>query len=408
MPTTTTRIFSRVLSLFLLAALVFIGLRLHGSESYGRAASWALISGGVFGFLLQRSRFCFYCGIRELIEDRDARPVLGLLAALAVGTLGYAVVLGAWVPFPEAGHLPPRAHLGPSGWHLLVGGVAFGAGMAFSGSCLSAHLYRLGEGSVLSPIALVGAAAGFVLGFNSWEFFYLRTVTEAPVIWLPKNLGYAGAISLQLLLLAVIAFFVWRRHRPAPDDSVATPAAPLPASRSLLSDLRRIGRAVFVNRWPHWVGGVGVGILGAVAYLRATPLGVTAEIGRLSRKFGSQLGLTPDTLPGLDALAGCATADRGGAAFTPNALFVIGLVIAALASGLAAGQFTPERQSWQRVVLALVGGVLLGFGSMISLGCTVGTLLSGVQVFAVSGWIFAAALVVGVYGGLKIRRALGQ
>ena len=156
------------------------------------------------------------------------------------------------------------------------------------------------------------------------------------------------------------------------------------------------------------MGGVGVGILGAVAYLRATPLGVTSELGRLSRKLGAHLGLTPATLPGLDSLGGCATADRGGDTLTPNALFVIGLVVAALASGLAAGQFSPERQSWQRVLLALIGGVLLGIGAMISLGCSIGTLLSGVHVFAVSGWIFGVALIGGVYGGLKLRRVLGQ
>lgn len=408
--TALRRPLASALAVLLVAGLLYAGLRLHASESYGRAASWALLSGAVFGFLLQRSRFCFYCGIREFIEERDARPVLGLLAALAAGTLGYVVVFGAWVPFPEAGHLPPRIHLGPSGWHLLVGGFAFGAGMAFSGSCLSAHLYRLGEGSLLAPLALAGAAGGFILGFNTWEFFYLRAVTEAPLLWIPKNLGYAGALALQLALLAALAFWVFRRHLPHPsgrltsDRASEAPATPRPAA----SDLGRIARAVFVDRWPHWVGGLGVGILGAIAYLRATPLGVTAELGRLSRKLGTHLGIVPDTLPGLDALAGCATADRGGDTLTPNALFVTGLVVAALASGLAAGQFAPERPSWQRVVLALTGGVLLGFGAMISLGCTIGTLLSGVQAFAVSGWIFAIALVGGVYAGLKFRRALGQ
>ncbi|MET0263456.1 MAG: YeeE/YedE family protein [Rariglobus sp.] len=397
MATSTIRFINRPLALVLLTGLLVAGFHLHGSETYGRAASWALFSGAVFGFLLQRSRFCFYCGIREFIEERDARPVLGLLAALAAGTIGYFIVLGAWVPFPEAGHFPPRAHLGPAGWHLLAGGFTFGAGMAFSGSCLSAHFYRLGEGSLLSPLAIVGAAGGFILGFNAWEFFYLRAVTEAPVVWLPKNLGYAGSLALQLGAIAVIAFFVWRRGDVFPRTGPAAPRS-----------LGTIARAVFVTRWPHWIGGLGVGLLGAVAYLRATPLGVTAELGRLSRKLGGHFGLVPDTLPGLDGLAGCATADRAGAAFTPNALFVLGLIVAALASGLLAGQFTPEKQSWQRVVLALVGGVLLGFGSMIALGCTVGTLLSGVQVFAVSGWIFAAAMVGGVFAGLKLRRAFGQ
>lgn len=385
-----------VVAVLLLVALVVAALQLHADPSYGRPGSWALVSGAVFGFVLQRSRFCFYCGLREFIEERDARPVLGLLAALAVGATGYAVLLGAWLPFPETGQFPPRAHVGPAGWHLLVGGLAFGVGMAFSGSCLSAHFYRLGEGSLLAPFALIGAAGGFILGFNAWEFFYLRALTEAPVLWLPTKLGYSGALSLQLLAVGALAFWAWRRSAIAP---------PRPATER---SLRGIARAVLVDRWPHWVGGVAVGLLGTAVYQRSTPLGVTSELGRLARKFGGQAGLVPTHFPGLDEFPGCGTAYMPQVLFTPNALFVLGLVVAALASGLAAGQFQPEKPTWPRVVLAVVGGVLLGFGSMISLGCSIGTLLSGVHAFAVSGWIFAAALVAGVWSGLRLRRALGQ
>ncbi|AHF93233.1 membrane protein [Opitutaceae bacterium TAV5] len=392
--------FRITLPLLLLAGLGSAAWWLHGSAAYGRAGSWALLSGAVFGVLLQRSRFCFYCGLREFIEERDARPVLGLLAALAAGTVGYLVIFGAWVPFPEAGHLPPRAHIGPAGWHLLVGGFAFGAGMALSGSCLSAHLYRLGEGSLLAPVALAGAAGGFILGFNSWEFFYLHAVTEAPVVWLPRTAGgYALAAVVQLAVIGLLAFLVWRRGRVDPLPSAARPPR----------TLATLAEAVFVRRWPHWIGGVGAGLLGAAVYLRATPLGVTAELGRLSRKLGTHWGVSPLSLPGLDGLAGCATGDpAGAAALTPNALFVVGLVAAAVAAGVGSGAFVPERPPWPRVVLALAGGVLLGFGSMISLGCTIGTLLSGVNALALSGWIFAAALFGGVWTGLKFRRRIGQ
>jgi uncharacterized membrane protein YedE/YeeE len=86
---------------------------------------------------------------------------------------------------------------------------------------------------------------------------------------------------------------------------------------------------------------------------------------------------------------------------------VIGLVVAALASGIAAGQFQPERPTAMRVGLALLGGVLLGFGAMISLGCSIGTLLSGIHALSLSGWLFALAMVAGIVVGLKIRRRLG-
>jgi hypothetical protein len=40
---------------------------------------------------------------------------------------------------------------------------------------------------------------------------------------------------------------------------------------------------------------------------------------------------------------------------------------------------------------------------MISLGCTIGVLLSGTQAFAISGWVFFAFAFLGVWVGLKLR-----
>jgi hypothetical protein len=43
---------------------------------------------------------------------------------------------------------------------------------------------------------------------------------------------------------------------------------------------------------------------------------------------------------------------------------------------------------------------------MISLGCTVGTLLSGIMAFSLSGWVFAAGLAGGAWAGSQALRRL--
>lgn len=378
----------------LIGGVVWAALRLYELEEYGPSATWALVSGALFGYLLQRSRFCFYCGLHEWIVNRSGNGVLGLLAALAAGSIGYLIIFGAWVPYADAGFLPARAHIAPVGWHLLIGGGAFGLGMALSGSCLSAHLYRLGEGSVLSPFALLGAVGGFILGFRTWPFFYSRMVSEASVNWLPASWGYFGALMVQLAVIAGLALFVWYRSVPATN--------PEPKPRTI----QELCQGFFVRRWPHWLGGLGVGMLGAAAYLRADPLGVTAELSRLSRQLGDHWQWIPSRLPGLDRLRGCAPVDVE-VALSANALFVIGLVAAGFIGALVAGQVEPSLPKPRRFVLALLGGVLLGFGSMISLGCTIGTLLSGIHAFSVSGWLFGAAMVAGVWGGIVIMKRIG-
>jgi uncharacterized membrane protein YedE/YeeE len=375
------------------AGLVWLALRLHADPAHGRSASFALVSGAAFGFVLQRSRFCFASAFRDLFLLRDRRVALGVLAAIATGSVGYLVVFGAWVPDPTAGYLPPTAHIAPAGWHLLLGGGAFGLGMVLAGGCISGNLYRLGEGSVTALVALVSAGAGFWGGFAAWPLLYTTEIATAPVIWLPAHLGYAGALAVQLGAMAMIAALLIH-FLPAP-------AARAGERPTLGAALRR----VFVQGWPAWMGGVAVGVIGTFTFLRTRPLGVTSEMGRYSRRAGEALGLVPVRLDGLDTLAGC-RAIATEAVLSENGLFVAALVAGSFCAAMLAGEFRVRLGRPRGYFLAVPGGLLLGFGAMISLGCTVGTLLSGTMAFSMSGWVFAVGLLGGAWVGAAVLRRL--
>src|SRR5690606_32588994 len=106
-----------------LALAAFVGY-LNGTDD-GRALVFAAVTGALFGLLLQRSRFCFYCITRDWFEQRDGRGLLGLVAALAVGTLAYHAVFGAFLLQPTAPRLPPGAHIGPVSIVLAAGALVF-------------------------------------------------------------------------------------------------------------------------------------------------------------------------------------------------------------------------------------------------------------------------------------------
>lgn len=370
-------------------ALLAAAWQLADGSNQGRAFSFSLLSGALFGLLLQRSRFCFFCVTRDFIERRVPDGLLGLLAALAVGTLGYHALFGAFLPDPGSGRLPPDAHVGPLSWVLALAATVFGIGMAISGSCISAHLYRLGEGAFASLAALAGALLGFALGFLSWNPLYLASIQQAPVFWLPGLLGYGGSLLLQLVLLGALAAWLLRYRQPA------TGAPRFAGLWSLL----------FGTRWPTWVGGLLIGSLATLAYLRVGPLGVTAELGSLARTGADGLGWLPQRLEGLDGFSGCATVIKDSL-LSNNGLFILGLVFAAWASALASGDFQPRLPAPREWLRNLLGGVLLGWGSMLALGCTVGTLLSGVMAGAASGWVFGVFCLLGTLLGLKLRALL--
>ncbi len=367
----------------------------------GGTLVFALAAGTLLGLLLQRTRFCFYCHARDWFERGDPRGLLAILLALAVALVGYTVVVGSWVAAPQAGQLPPELHIGPVSWVLVLAGLAFGAGMVISGSCISAHWYRLAEGSSTSPFALVGAALGFVLGFNTWNPLYSRVVADAPVVWLPAHLGYGGALLLQLTVLAGFAAWLWRGY--ARRTTAADPLEVAPRARAAgVPTLGALWRGLWQGRWPYWVGGLGVGLIVAAVIVRMRPLGVTTTLGSTARGLAQSQGWAPARLDGLDGFAGCATLP-GTSWLTPHALLLAGLVSGAFIGALASRQFTWQRPTLRHAVRGLGGGVLLGWGAMTGLGCTVGTLLSGIAAGALSGWVFALSLLLAIWLGLRVQ-----
>ncbi len=370
-----------------LAALLCCGWFLS-ADNANRSLVLSLMVGIAFGIVLQRSRFCFLCNFRDFLERRDPRGLIAILVALGLGTLLYTVVVMAWVPVPQPGRLPPNAHIGPVGPVLALGATVFGLGMALSGSCLSAHLYRLGEGSATSPFALVGAAFGFLAGFLTWNRLYLWSVAENTPTWLPHHLGYGGTLALTLavtgaLIAALVAVGRWTTREP------------------IEPGLRNLFRAIFVSRWPAALGGAAVAVVSAIYFLRVAPLGVTAELGSMVRTAGAAQGLLPETLLGLDTLRGCATVVKE-TLLSDNGLLVIGLVGGSFAAALVAGQFQPSVPTASQVARGLAGGFLLGWGAMTSLGCTVGVLLSGIHAGALSGWVFLVFCLFGAWLGLTL------
>ena len=378
------------------AILLLVGLWawVLSLDPANRALVFSLLAGTAFGITLQRSRFCFFCNFRDFAENRDPRGLIAIIVALAVGTALYTAITMAWVPVPQPDRLPPNAHIGPVGPVLALGAFVFGVGMTIAGSCLSAHFYRLGEGSLASPFALLGAAVGFLLGFLTWNRLYLWSVSESTAIWLPHHIGYTGTLLGTLAVLAVVLVALIRFGRWTPDATAS-------------ADLAGITAAIFRTRWPAATGGAIVGVISAIYFFRVAPLGVTAELGSLARTAGAARGWLPETLLGLDTLRGCATAVKQ-ALLSNNGLLVTGIVLGSLAAALPAGQFKPALPTRAEVGKALAGGVLMGWGAMTALGCTVGVLLSGIHAGALSGWVFLAFCTAGTWLTLIAMRRVAR
>ena len=376
----------------LIVLCLIIGAYVLQARSNGDATpAFSLLIGTSLGIVFERGRFCFYCIFREAIEERVTRPLLSVIAALVVGAVGHAVLFGLFLPNPKGEGLPPNAHISPVSIPLILGAFAFGIGMVLSGACISGHLYRLGQGYLRAIPALFGSLIGFGLGFLTWNTLYLNQISSSPVWWLPRWLGYGGSLVVTIVVLGSLAIYVFVRDTSTREQTQ-------PANISSLSQVRDM---VLVRRWSPAITGSIVGLIGVFAYLRVSPLGVTAQLSTVSRTFLDGQGKLPEVLHGIDLMKGCVGVVAN--TITNNGWLVIGMVAASFAAALGGTNFSVTKLTAGNSLTALLGGVLLGWGSMTALGCTVGVLLSGVQAFALSGAVFGLALFAGVFVGLKLK-----
>lgn len=152
-------------------------------------------------------------------------------------------------------------------------------------------------------------------------------------------------------------------------------------------------------RWSPYIVGVGIGILSWLSFLISRkPIACSTTFakasGMIERLFrGKKVDLKPYY-------------QKVKLVVDWQWMLVVGIVIGSLISAWLSGDF-----HWQwvpsvwaasfgsdpslRVIVALVGGVCIGFGARWADGCTSGHGISGTLQLAVSSWISAICLFIG-------------
>lgn len=366
---------------------------------------WAI--GLAFGFILQRSRFCFAGAFRDLWLARDGRLMRAVILGLLVATAGFTMLMARFVPDPSFGDLPPKAHIVPVGLHLVVGGLAFGAGMVLAGGCVSGTLFRIGEGYVTSWVTLAGILLGLAGAAHTWNWWWTVHISRQPAVWLPRTLGFGWSAALVLGVLGALylAIMWWESRDGIP--LVASRSHPEPPPLTFGERVAAIWRTVFVQGWPYAAGGVALGVLNILSYAYNHPLGVTGELSAWSDRLFSTMGWGAGRLLGTDQFAGCNLVSDGRGLVTPSLTLDAGLIAGSLVAALLAGEFKlrfPHVKT--RYLQSLGGGALMGYGAGLALGCTIGAFFSAIPSLGLSGWVFGLSLFAGAFLGVQAIKRL--
>ena len=120
-----------------------------------------LLSGVLFGFILSRVGATSYNYIQKmfLLENLHLMGVIGF--AVVVGALGIQVIKRTRMKTIDGREIEVQPKPGHRG--IIAGGLIFGVGWAFTGSCPGTILSQIGEGKLAALFTFAGMLAGTYL-----------------------------------------------------------------------------------------------------------------------------------------------------------------------------------------------------------------------------------------------------
>lgn len=356
----------------------------------------ALLVAIALGAAMHKARFCTMGAVSDWVNLGHKGRLGAWFFAIAIATGGVLSLEAADVVAVQnksLGTFPPYRTAQFAWLRYLLGGAIFGVGMTLAGGCGSRTLVRLGSGSLKSLVVFVATAIAAYL--MVWTDLYQKLfgVWIAPTTvnlarWGIPNQefgavvgGVTGIVNAQVLHLALGGVLV------------ATVLFNVFRSRDFHSDFNNL------------FGGAAVGL--------AVIAGWTITGGPLSEAWGEYALLA--TEPPIRVAAQSFTfispmADALNYLLHPRFMLVsfgvmslTGVIVGSFLYAVLTRKF---RLEWFASVSDfanyVVGGILMGIGGVLAMGCTIGQGVTGVSTLALGSMLALGATIFGAAFTMKM------
>jgi uncharacterized membrane protein YedE/YeeE len=353
-------------------------------QSAAELAPW--VTGGAFGLAFifgavgNRTNFCTMGAVSDWVNMGSLNRMRMWLLAIAVAVLGTGALQLA-----GAIDVAKSLYTGPNFTWLsyLVGGFLFGVGMTLGSGCGSKTLIRIGAGNLKSLVVYVflGIAAYMTLRglFGAFRVGFLEKFS----LVLPLGQDLPALLGLNRTVLAAVI------------------------GGGLLAYV--YASRAFRASWEYSLGGIVTGLVvvggwyvsGHVGHLAEDPntlqeAFVATNSGRMeSFSFVAPLAYTLEYLMLWTDKSKVITYGIASAA---------GVIAGSAAYALASGSFRWEGfRDAEDTANHVIGGLLMGFGGITALGCTIGQGISGFSTLALGSILTFASLVAGSAAAMKLQ-----
>jgi uncharacterized protein len=360
------------------------------------------------GAVVNKTNFCTMGAVSDMVNMGDHNRFRAWLLAIAIAVLGVVILEHYGLVQPGKAFPPYRA--GQLSWiENLLGGLMFGIGMTLASGCGNKCLVRIGGGNLKSIMVMlvIGVIAYFMLnpfpGSDQTLYtllFYHWTSPLAANVGVGQDLGSlissGSAATVRLVaggligVLLLVLVFRSAEFRASTDNilgglmvGLAVLAAWFVTSNiQIEADGEMLSMPAYYDQWDMYAdsnaGKPAQGRpLSPQSFTFISPMGQT--VGYAAGKFNSGL-------------------------LTFGVMAFLGVIAGSLLWAVATRRFRIEWfSSYSDFVNHLVGAILMGFGGVLALGCTIGQAITGISTLAVGSFLTFGAIVLGAALTMKVQ-----
>jgi len=382
-------------------------------ESFASAQSFFLWStfalALILGAVVNKTNFCTMGAVSDWVNMGDTGRMRAWLLAIAVGVLGVMALEAAGM-INLSSTFPPYRQNQLLWFENLLGGLLFGIGMTLASGCGNKTLIRIGGGNIksLMVLAVIAVIAYFMINpfpgsdktlysqlFYNWVnplAHTLSTNQDLGSILFGSDKVALGRLVMGGVIGALLLIFVFKSSdfRSNFDNILAGLAIGLiivgawyiSSNVTVHADTDIVSLQKYVQDWdllakPNEVKPAQAGPLAAQSFTFINPMG--QALGYITHGFDKTL-------------------------LTFGVMALAGVILGSFLWSLISRSFRIEWfASFKDFVNHFIGAILMGFGGVLSMGCTIGQAITGVSTLAVGSFITFFAIVLGSALTMKIQ-----
>ena len=347
-------------------------------ETIYKVASLSFVVGIIFGAVVNKTNFCTMGAVSDWVNMGNKGRLRAWFLAIGIAILVTQVLqFKGIIDLSEAIYLTPNF-----GWlGFLSGGFLFGVGMTLASGCANRTLVRVGGGNLKSLVVMIVIGLTAYMTMRGLLSSFRMNVIEASNINL-ANYGLANqgidtfvssglGIDSPVLVRGILA---------------VTIAAGLITFAFKGNELRQ--------SFDNLLAGFSIGLIIPAGWYITGVIGLD-DFEPLRLESYTFTGPTGDSLMYLQTFSG-STISFGIAA-------VFGVILGSFLYAIMTGRFRLESFiSRSDMIRHMLGGVLMGFGGVLALGCTIGQGITGMSTLALGSLLVLISIIFGSALTMKI------